>query len=1491
MKTLIANQKWLVITLLTVLIVSVGIQNVSYGQTLNVGEPRTVRLFYFLPNDRPYRQEVVDDMKTGILEVQSFFSEQMAAHGHGNKTFQIETDDQGDPIVHRVNGDHGDSHYRLIGAPGNEISRSFDNSSTVQLVVMDISRLGGLAIGIAKQSGIALVHGSWDWRTAAHELGHAFGLHHDFRDNAYMMSYSSNRNSLSTCAADFLVVNPYFNSNIPMEDQPSPTIELLSTRNYMEGAESIPIRLRVTDLDGLHQVFLYVYDEHILSPDANAPQVKACRLLSGETDTIVEFSYDGELPSDDGRNLSNTVKHKIGYGAVDMKGNANLLSSFYIAKISPQHITTFEANRGRVHSVDFSPDDTTLAFAHEDGSIVLWDMTTEAVITTIQAYIESAMVASFSPDGTLLASSSFRDYSGVKLWNTVTHENVGTLTGHRGFARNISFSPDGTMLAFGSDDTTRSGSDRTVRLWDVATHTNIATIEGHTSRINSVAFSPDGTTLASISSDRTLKLWDVATHTNIATLEDAGLWAISFSPDGAILALPADSTSIKLWDVATHTNIATLDKRWTDTGQRILSRVTRVVFSPDGSTLAAAQGTEIRLWDVASRTHIATFTGHTSGINSVAYSHDGTILASASSDRTVKLWDTSEWAGTPVVNHPPTGAVTISGTAAVSETLTADASAVTDPDGPPTLEFSYQWLADLLPIVGATFKTYTLTENEVGKKIRVRASYIDGLGAPVNVSSGATAEIVSVLGAGQAEILPVSQRTSQVRHAIVAAVPGINFAADVTTAHLAMIKTLSLSNQSITSLKEGDFAGLSSLTELRLGRNQLSSLPVGVFDGLSALTQLWLYSNQLSSLPVGVFDGLSALTDLNLYSNQLSSLPVGVFDGLSALTRLILHQNQLSSLPVGVFDGLSALTDLNLQSRVVARIPLTVSLEKVADGQFKAVAPTGAPFDIVLPINVPNGSISGGATTITIPTGSVESEVLTVTRTPGTTGTVAAYIGTLPGLPTDHQGYALVKSADLPLVFPELGGSVFVPVRERPPAVRDAIVNAVPNVNSAADVTEAHLAAITELNLRYKGITSLKSSDFDGLTALATLNLSHNDLSSLPDSVFDGLTALASLSLYSNDLTTLPLGIFDDLTALTSLSLYNNDLTTLPSGIFDDLTALTSLSLYNNDLTTLPLGIFDDLTALTSLSLYSNDLTTLPSGIFDDLTALTSLRLDWNDLTTLPEGVFDRLTVLTTVNLSRNTVDPLPLTVSLQKVGEGQLKAVAPAGAPFELVLPLTVTNGSINGGATSVTIPAGSVESEVLTVTRTPDTTGAVTVNIGTLPSLPSNHRGYALVKSADLPLYALPEIRTLIGSRTPQVRDAIVAAAGVNSAADVTEAHLAAISSLNLSNKSITSLKIGDFDGLSGLTRLVLEGNRLTTLPSDIFDGLTALTWLDLGANQFTSLPSDIFDGLTALTYIDLNINNLTTLPVDIFEGLTSLNTISSGWQRFDLVACADI
>ena len=132
-------------------------------------------------------------------------------------------------------------------------------------------------------------------------------------------------------------------------------------------------------------------------------------------------------------------------------------------------------------------------------------------------------------------------------------------------------------------------------------------------------------------------------------------------------------------------------------------------------------------------------------------------------------------------------------------------------------------------------------------------------------------------------------------------------------------------------------------------------------------------------------------------------------------------------------------------------------------------------------------------------------------------------------------------------------------------------------------------------------------------------------------------------------------------------------------------------------------------------------------------------------------------------------------------------------------------------------------------------------------------------------------------ICTRTTAVHEAIVAqTSGISDCADITDNHLAAIGTLDLSNKRIVSLKSGDFDGLSSLTRLSLYNNQLTTIQTGAFNGLSSLTYLFLYDNQLTTLPVGVFNDLSSLTSLHLENNQLTTLPVDVFNGLSSLTEL---------------
>ena len=100
-------------------------------------------------------------------------------------------------------------------------------------------------------------------------------------------------------------------------------------------------------------------------------------------------------------------------------------------------------------------------------------------------------------------------------------------------------------------------------------------------------------------------------------------------------------------------------------------------------------------------------------------------------------------AAAPASNSPATGVPTISGTAQVGETLTADTSGIADADGLTSVTYSYQWLADDAEITGATGSTYALVAEDEGKAIKVQVSFTDDEGNKEMLTSAATGAVLA----------------------------------------------------------------------------------------------------------------------------------------------------------------------------------------------------------------------------------------------------------------------------------------------------------------------------------------------------------------------------------------------------------------------------------------------------------------------------------------------------------------------------------------------------------------------------------------------------------------------------------------------------------------------------------------------------------------------------------------------------------------------------
>jgi hypothetical protein len=241
----------------------------------------------------------------------------------------------------------------------------------------------------------------------------------------------------------------------------------------------------------------------------------------------------------------------------------------------------------------------------------------------------------FRPGGGELAVGGYRDVRRILLTGA---KPGGLLSGLHDLVRSAAYSPDGAWIAATGGV---PGSFGEIAIFDAASGGLRRILHGHRDYVYQAAISHDGTRLASCGYDKSIRVWNVESGRVLSVLREHtdAVFAVAFSGDDKWIASGAGDRSVKIWDAQKGVRLYTL----TDATEA----VTTLQFRPGPVPLLTAAGNDktIRTWalDPTGGKQVRSVIAHTAPVLVIRYSPDGKLLASAGSDRTVKIWDTTTW--------------------------------------------------------------------------------------------------------------------------------------------------------------------------------------------------------------------------------------------------------------------------------------------------------------------------------------------------------------------------------------------------------------------------------------------------------------------------------------------------------------------------------------------------------------------------------------------------------------------------------------------------------------------------------------------------------------------------------------------------------------------------------------------------------------------------------------------------------------------------------
>ncbi|CAK8575982.1 unnamed protein product [Lathyrus sativus] len=327
---------------------------------------------------------------------------------------------------------------------------------------------------------------------------------------------------------------------------------------------------------------------------------------------------------------------------------------------------TISGHGEAVLSVAFSPDGRQLASGSGDTTVRFWDLGTQTPMYTCTGHKNWVLCIGWSPDGKYLVSGS---KSGELIcWDPQTGKQSGNaLTGHKKWITGISWEP--VHLNAPCRRFVSSSKDGDARIWDVSLKKCIV-LSGHTLAVTCVKWGGDGVIYTG-SQDCTIKVWETTQGKLIRELKGHGHWVNSLALSteyvlrtGAFdhtrkhfsspeemkkvaleryksmrgnaperLVSGSDDFTMFLWEPFINKHPKTRM-----TGHQQL--VNHVYFSPDGQWIASASfDKSVKIWNGTTGAFVTVFRGHVGPVYQISWSADSRLLLSGSKDSTLKVWD------------------------------------------------------------------------------------------------------------------------------------------------------------------------------------------------------------------------------------------------------------------------------------------------------------------------------------------------------------------------------------------------------------------------------------------------------------------------------------------------------------------------------------------------------------------------------------------------------------------------------------------------------------------------------------------------------------------------------------------------------------------------------------------------------------------------------------------------------------------------------------